>query len=72
MATVVDLKGKQVGEVKLSEKIFAKDSEERAVGTMHAALVRQLANARVGSANSKTRAEVRGGGEFGPVASRVQ
>ncbi len=62
MAAVLDLKGKHVGDLKLSEQIFAKTDEAKATGTMHAALVRQLGNARAGSANSKTRAEVRGGG----------
>ncbi len=62
MAVVLDLKGKHVGDLKLSEHIFANTDEAKATGTMHAALVRQLGNARVGSANSKTRAEVRGGG----------
>jgi large subunit ribosomal protein L4 len=62
MAAVLDLKGKQVGDLKLSEQIFAQTDEAKATGTMHAALVRQLGNARVGSANTKTRAEVRGGG----------
>src|SRR5277367_3058364 len=63
MSVVLDLKGKQVGDLKLSEHIFAKtDKVHQATGTMHAALVRQLTNARVGSANTKTRAEVRGGG----------
>ena len=62
MAAVLDLKGKQVGDLKLSEQVFAKAGEDQGVGTMHAALVRQLANTRSGSANTKTRAEVRGGG----------
>lgn len=62
MAVVLDLKGKQVGDIQLSDKIFAKTDETQAAGTMHAALVRQLGNARVGSANTKTRSEVRGGG----------
>ncbi len=62
MAAVLDLKGKQVGDLKLSEQIFAQTDEAKATGTMHAALVRQLGNARTGSANTKTRAEVRGGG----------
>ena len=62
MAAVLDLKGKQVGDLKLSENIFTKPASEQAVGTMHTALVRQLANARTGSASTKTRSEVRGGG----------
>lgn len=54
-----DLKGKAVGEVTLDDSIFGLEPN---VHVMHAALHRQLANARSGSANSKTRAEVRGGG----------
>jgi large subunit ribosomal protein L4 len=58
-AQVLDLKGNKTHEVKLSEAIF--DAEPK-MGPMHTALRRQLANARSGSANTKTRAEVRGGG----------
>lgn len=54
-----DLKGKQVGEITLNDSVFAIQANTH---LMHAALVRQLANARSGSANTKTRAEVRGGG----------
>jgi large subunit ribosomal protein L4 len=56
---VLDLKGKKVGELQLDDSVFA---SELKVGPMHQAVIRQLANARSGSANSKTRAEVRGGG----------
>ncbi len=56
---VLDLKGKKVGEIELEESVFA---TELKVGPMHQAVIRQLANARSGSANTKTRAEVRGGG----------
>jgi large subunit ribosomal protein L4 len=54
-----DLKGKAVGEVSFEDGIFGIEPN---VHVMHAALHRQLANARSGSANTKTRAEVRGGG----------
>lgn len=56
---VLDLKGKKVGELQLEDSVFA---AELKVGPMHQAVIRQLANARAGSANTKTRAEVRGGG----------
>jgi len=68
VTSVLDLKGKQVGDLTLNDAIFAraKDAKEsengQAIDTMHSALLRQLSNARVGSANTKTRAEVRGGG----------
>lgn len=56
---VLDLKGKKVGELELDESVFAGEVK---TGPMHQAVIRQLANARSGSANTKTRAEVRGGG----------
>src|SRR5271165_4412277 len=56
---VLDLKGNKVRELTLKEEVFAVEPN---AGVVHAALVRQLANARVGSANTKTRSEVRGGG----------
>lgn len=58
-AQVVDLKGNKVGEVQLNDDVFAIEPNQ---GAMHTSLVRQLANARSGSANSKTRSEVSGGG----------
>jgi large subunit ribosomal protein L4 len=58
-AQVIDLKGKKVGEVALAEHVFAIEPN---IGVMHTAVVRQLANARVGTACAKTRSEVRGGG----------
>mgnify|MGYP000369979342 CR=1 FL=1 len=58
-AQVVDLKGKKLSEVPLSDAVFGIKPN---MGVIHSALVRQLANARQGSANTKTRAEVRGGG----------
>lgn len=54
-----DLKGKAVGEVSFEDSIFGVEPN---VHVMHAALLRQLANARAGTASTKTRAEVRGGG----------
>src|ERR1700733_8561591 len=58
-AQVVDLKGKKLSEVQLSDEVFGITPN---VGVIHSALLRQLANARSGSANTKTRSEVRGGG----------
>ncbi|MCT0229308.1 50S ribosomal protein L4 [Synechococcus sp. CS-1324] len=54
-----DWQGKEAGEASLNLKV-AKDSS--AAGLVHRAVVRQLANARQGTASSLTRAEVRGGG----------
>lgn len=51
--------GEQVGQANLDLKVA---KEENAAHIVHRALVRQMNNARQGSANSKTRAEVRGGG----------
>ncbi|MBZ0186818.1 MAG: 50S ribosomal protein L4, partial [Candidatus Obscuribacterales bacterium] len=56
---VLDLKGKKVGDFELEDTVFG---IEPAKGPLHTALLRQLANARSGAANCKTRAEVRGGG----------
>jgi large subunit ribosomal protein L4 len=57
--TVKNWQGETVGEVTLDLRT-AKDSSANAI--VHRALVRQLANARQGTASTKTRAEVRGGG----------
>jgi len=51
--------GKEAGEVHLSERIFGQEPNQ---AVMHQALVRQLANARQGSASTKTRGLVSGGG----------
>lgn len=59
-AQVVDLKGKVVRELGLDDEVFGIEPNK---GLMHQALVRQLANARSGSANTKTRSEVSGGGK---------
>ncbi len=58
-AQVVDLKGKKLSEVTLNDEVFGVTPN---MGVIHSALLRQLANARSGSANTKTRSEVRGGG----------
>jgi large subunit ribosomal protein L4 len=54
-----DVNGERVGEVELPASVFA---ERPNPAVMHQALVRQLANARQGTASTKTRATVRGGG----------
>lgn len=59
MPVVQDWQGNQVGEVTLALRV-AKESS--ASGLVHRALIRQLANARQGTACTLTRSEVRGGG----------
>jgi large subunit ribosomal protein L4 len=56
---VKDWQGEQVGTATLDLKVA---SEASSAHIVHRALVRQLANARQGTASTKTRAEVRGGG----------
>lgn len=51
--------GEEVGQATLELKVAKEDSASHIV---HRALVRQMANARQGTASTKTRAEVRGGG----------
>jgi large subunit ribosomal protein L4 len=58
-APVVDLAGESQGELELPESVFAVTPHAT---VMHQALVRQLANARQGTHDSKTRTEVSGGG----------
>jgi large subunit ribosomal protein L4 len=54
-----NLEGAVVGSVDLDDTIWGIEPN---IGVMHQALVRQQANARLGTADTKTRAEVRGGG----------
>jgi large subunit ribosomal protein L4 len=56
---VYNVQGEQVREAELRDDIFAVPINE---GLMHQALVRQLANARLGTHKTKTRGEVKGGG----------
>ena len=56
---VYDIKGKKVSDVELAEAIFGIEPNEAIV---HSVLVNYLANQRQGTQNTKTRAEVRGGG----------
>ena len=62
MATVnvVDQTGATTGELELPEAIFGGRVHTT---VMHQALIRQLANARQGTHDTKTRTEVRGGGK---------
>lgn len=55
-----NLEGEIVGEVELRDDIFAAPIHEP---VMHQALLRQLANARLGTSDTKTRSEVSGGGK---------
>jgi large subunit ribosomal protein L4 len=59
-AQVLDSKGNKVREIGLDDDVFGITPNK---GLLHTALLRQLANGRSGSANSKTRSEVRGGGK---------
>ena len=56
---IVDMTGSKSGEIDLDETVWGIEPN---IAVMHQALVMQLANARVGTADTKTRAEVRGGG----------
>lgn len=56
---VLDLKGKKVREVELPANLFEAPVN---VDLMHQAYVRQMANARLGTHDTKVRSEVRGGG----------
>ena len=58
-APLFDSAGARNGEVKLPKVIFA---EKLNTPVMHQAFVRQMANARQGTASTKTRATVSGGG----------
>ena len=56
---VVNLKGAVVDSVELDESVWGIEPN---IPVMHQALVMQLANKRLGTHDTKTRAEVRGGG----------
>jgi len=56
---VLDMKGKKIREVELPAKLFEAPVN---VDLMHQAYVRQMANARLGTHETKTRSDVRGGG----------
>ena len=56
---VQNWQGEEVGQATLDLRVAKEDS---AADIVHRALVRQMTNARQGTASTKTRAEVRGGG----------
>lgn len=56
---VRNMVGETVGEAELRDDIFGLEPHE---AVMHQAVLRQLANARLGTVNTKTRTEVSGGG----------
>ncbi|MFN3492150.1 MAG: 50S ribosomal protein L4 [Anaerolineales bacterium] len=56
---VLDIKGKKVREVELPASLFEAPIN---VDLMHQAYTRQMANARLGTHDTKVRSEVRGGG----------
>ena len=56
---LLNTKGSELGELNLDDNIFGVEPN---IHVMHLALKRQLNNARQGSHNTKTRAEVSGGG----------
>jgi len=57
--SVFNMKGEEVGKMKLNEEVFGVEINEH---LLHMAVVRQLANNRQGTQKAKTRSEVRGGG----------
>ena len=57
---VVDIKGKKVKEMELPASIFEAQVN---IDMMHQAYVRQMANARLGTHETKTRSNVSGGGK---------
>ena len=59
LVPVHNIQGEVVSERELPDAIFGVEPNE---DLMHQALVRQLANARLGNHSTKTRVEVRGGG----------
>lgn len=57
-----NIRGEIVGEVELRDDIFGVPLTPAAKAVVHQALLRQLANARLGTHDTKTRGEVSGGG----------
>src|SRR5574344_102688 len=58
--SILNTKGSAVGQISLDEKVFGVEPN---LHVMHLALRRQLNNGRAGSACTKTRSEVSGGGK---------
>jgi large subunit ribosomal protein L4 len=56
---VINRQGAVVGSAKLDDTVWAIEPN---IQVMHQALLRQLANARIGTRDTKTRGEIRGGG----------
>ncbi|MBA3449975.1 MAG: 50S ribosomal protein L4 [Chloroflexia bacterium] len=56
---VRDIQGEVIGETDLDDTVWAIEPN---IQVMHQALLRQLANARLGTRETKTRSQVRGGG----------
>lgn len=56
---VRDMAGNTVGEIELNDAVFGIEPN---TAVMHQALLRQMANARLGTHDTKTRSEVAGGG----------
>lgn len=57
---LLNIEGKKVGDIELADSIFAIDVNE---DVMHEVVVNYLANQRQGTASTKTRSEVTGGGK---------
>lgn len=57
-----NMQGEIVGEIELRDDIFGVPLTPATKAVMHQALLRQLANARLGTHDTKTRGEVSGGG----------
>ncbi len=60
LAKVLNMNGEKVGQIELSDSLFAAEINEH---VLHMAVVQQLANNRQGTQSTLTRAEVRGGGK---------
>lgn len=58
-----NIQGQTVGEVELRDDIFGLTIDQVKNAVMHQAFLRQMANARLGTADTKTRGEVAGGGK---------
>lgn len=55
-----NMNGQTVGEVELRDDVFGLPIDETKKAVMHQALVRQMANARLGTHNARTRGQVSG------------
>ena len=64
---IKNMAGEEIGQMQLEDTVFAAPINR---GLMHQALVRQLANARLGTHKTKSRSEVRGAAAD-PGARRV-